>query len=309
MNEEASRRSLARRTQSYFLRGMIDGVLPIITNLGGKRAAVHHRKILYHEHAGVKMHLDIYGPETSGPHPVLVSYHGGGWSLGRRENLQRTGEYFARRGFVVFNCSYRLAPRHRLPAAVQDANCALRWVYEHAAEYDGDPARIGVWGDSAGGHLSAMMAVGQHSAFVQPDCDCAAPREVPVAAATHYYGVFDFARFKQLKFPLVDSIMRTVLGPRREEGELLEAISPVHLARTDRIPPTLVLCGTRDPLIGQSKRYARRLQELGGDVTLKTYRDATHGFLNTWWLAESKLAIRLAADHFSKHLGPVAGIR
>jgi acetyl esterase len=227
--------------------------------------------------------------------------------LGRRHNLQRAGQYFARKGFVVFNCSYRLAPKHGFPASIQDAMCALRWVYAHAADYDGDPSWIGVWGDSAGGHLSAMMAVGQHEVNVHPACGCAPAQEVPVSAAVHFYGVFDFVRFANNKFPLVKGIVKAVIGESENVDALLAAVSPERQVRRGHIPPTLLLCGARDPLLGETRRYARRLQELGADVRTKIYPHGVHGFLNLWWTHEGKDSVRMACEHFSKYLKPAVG--
>jgi acetyl esterase/lipase len=298
-------REASAAANHVFYRTIIDNALPIVTNWGGKGSDIHHRDIPYHEHEGVRMHLDVYAPDAPGPHPVLVSFHGGGWVLGRRHNLQRAGQFFARRGFVVFNCSYRLGPKFPLPASVQDAFCALRWVRNNATIYGGDPTRIGVWGDSAGGHLSAMAAVGQGAERVQPACNCSPHAEVPVSAAVHYYGVFDFKRFVDLRFPFVKSIATAALG-KQYTDDLLHAISPARHVGATQPPPTLLLCGTNDPLLGQTRRYSRVLEQAGGKVTTKIFDGSIHGFLNLWWQPDSREAIQLALEHFTTHLRPAA---
>ncbi len=304
LSESAIRsgRRLLRDVQRGVVHTVIDGVLPALTAWKDDHPSTHHHDIPYHEHEGVAMHLDVYRPDAPGPHPVLVSYHGGGWMYGIRENLQRAGRYFARRGYVVFNCSYRLAPRWQLPAGIQDAVCALRWVADHAAEYDGDPERIGVWGDSAGGHLSAMMAVGQCSPLAEPDCRCNPCNTVDVCAAVHYYGVFDFQRFARLHFPFVRSIMRGVAGERATDRTFLEAISPERLAGNGKVPPTLLLCGTLDPLLGETKRYARRLARVGADIDVEIYTRAVHGFVYLWWTREFEHSLERTVRHFDRYL-------
>lgn len=300
------KRRLLTKAKDQFIRSIVDEILPALTVYGDQDEGIHHRDIPYHEHEGIQMHLDVYAPDAPGPHPVLVSYHGGGWMFGLRTNLQRCGKYLARQGFVVFNVSYRLAPAHAFPTAMQDALCALRWVYDHAAEYGGDPEQIGVWGDSAGGHLSAMMAVGQHTPFVQPKCQCNKSATVKVNAAAHFYGIFDMARFSRLHFPFIRGIAHAVFGDKQNDPEFMRAMSPEALATAGNIPPTLLLCGTRDPLLGETRNYAKRLRRLGGTVETRIFRNALHGFLYFWWSSEFETALHYAAEHFKKHLSHAA---
>jgi acetyl esterase/lipase len=103
--------------------------------------------------------LDAYLPREPGPHPAVVVIHGGGWSGGSRSDVAYEGLWFADRGYAAFVIDYRLAPAFPFPAAVHDAQAAVRWVRRHASAFDVDPRRLAAFGGSAGGHLAAMLAV------------------------------------------------------------------------------------------------------------------------------------------------------
>ncbi|MBS1149151.1 MAG: hypothetical protein H6Q89_849 [Myxococcaceae bacterium] len=111
---------------------------------------------------GEKHRLDLYLPAGSGPHPVLVFVHGGGWRLGDRQQLGgsyiKLGRRLAAQGVLTIVISYRLAPRFKHPAQVRDVSRALAWAMEHAPEYGGDPRRLFAMGHSAGAHLVALAA-------------------------------------------------------------------------------------------------------------------------------------------------------
>lgn len=110
--------------------------------------------------------LDIYYPEgTRTPLPTIVSIHGGGYVYGSKEIYRRYGMDLARRGFAFVNFNYRLAPKHRFPAPLEDTNAVMEWVCHNAAQYYLDPDRILLVGDSAGAQLAS-----QYAAIVQnPD--------------------------------------------------------------------------------------------------------------------------------------------
>jgi acetyl esterase/lipase len=121
--------------------------------------------VVYGEVPGYRpLELDLYLPEPTGPLPVIVYVHGGGWRRGsRRHPLPALGPGFyddlAGRGFAVAAIDYRLSGEARFPAALEDVRAAIGWVREHAAEYGMDAGRVFAWGDSAGGLLALMAAL------------------------------------------------------------------------------------------------------------------------------------------------------
>lgn len=105
------------------------------------------------------LHADVYVPKIEGPMPAVLLVHGGAWHTGHPGHTELIAEKLARRGFVVVNATYRLAPAARYPAPVRDLQQALHWMREHAAELRLDAGRIGVWGYSAGAHLVSLIGL------------------------------------------------------------------------------------------------------------------------------------------------------
>jgi acetyl esterase/lipase len=101
--------------------------------------------------------LDAFLPDEAGPHPAVVLIHGGGWTRGSRDSLSGLGRWLAARGMAAFAIDYRLAPAHRYPAAVEDAQAAVRFIRTHARSYGVDPTRLAAFGLSAGGTIAAMV--------------------------------------------------------------------------------------------------------------------------------------------------------
>lgn len=114
--------------------------------------------VTYHQVAERKLLCDIYQPESEGLHPGMLVVHGGAWRSGNRRQLRGYCRALAERGFVCFAIDYRLAPKHKFPAQIDDCRAALKWMRQHANDYNLDPARVGAIGYSAGGHLVSLLA-------------------------------------------------------------------------------------------------------------------------------------------------------
>lgn len=222
------------------------------------------RDLSYTE-AGRRGHLDIYRPVTAGatPAPVLLQIHGGGWTLGRKDQQGLPLMYrMASQGWVCVAINYRLAPRDPYPAHIVDVKRAIAWIKEHIAEHGGDPGYLAVTGGSAGGHLAALAAVTPGDPAFQPGFEDADTR---IQAAVPFYGVYDWAGSTGLR--QAEQMRDRFLAPRivqrtwAEVPELFEAASPVLRVTAD-VPDFLVIHGTSDSLVSvdQARLFVERLR-------------------------------------------------
>ncbi|OGN99610.1 MAG: hypothetical protein A2Y59_05755, partial [Chloroflexi bacterium RBG_13_52_14] len=128
--------------------------------LGAAPEAVANVENLRIPGPGRDIPVRIYTPQGNSPFPILVFFHGGGWVIGDLETHDNLCRSLANRvRCVVVAVHYRLAPEHKFPAAVEDAYAAIQWVANNANRINGDPTRIAVGGDSAGGNLAAVVAI------------------------------------------------------------------------------------------------------------------------------------------------------
>jgi len=217
----------------------------------------------------------VVTPHGEGPYPVLVWIHGGGWVIGSAtESLATANDLAAGAGCVVVSLDYRLAPEHKAPAAVDDCIAATAWVLEHAAEFGGDPGRVAVGGDSAGGNLAALVAL----EF--------GPR---LAAQILVYP----ATALSLDSPSIEENAEGYLLTKNSmiwftghylEGSSTDATDPrVSPARaTDEAlaatAPALVITAEFDPLRDEGEAYAQRLASLGVQVTARRFDGQIHAF-------------------------------
>jgi acetyl esterase/lipase len=157
-------------------------------------SSVETRKaVQYGTHDGATLIGDLYLPEGGTIRPAIIAVHGGGYQLGSRDLYRYLGPHLAANGYAVFSIDYRLMrdEKNRYPAAVNDTRAAVQWVRSRAAELKIDPARIALMGDSAGAHLSALVALAGDS----PDYENAYPDDpyanvsTKVRAVIGVYGV------------------------------------------------------------------------------------------------------------------------
>ena len=217
----------------------------------------------------------IYRPSANAGLPVLVWFHGGGWVLGDLDAADPTCRSLANEsGCVVVSVDYRLAPETPFPGAAEDAYAATVWVSEHAAEIGGDPTRIAVGGDSAGGNLAAVV--------------CLVARERGGPRIVH----------QGLVYPVTDHALDTPSYEENAEGYLLTRsgmqwfwdqylgdqdrshpyASPLRAGDLSGLPPAIVITAEFDPLRDEGEAYAARLRECGVATALHRFDGMIHGF-------------------------------
>ncbi len=245
---------------------------------------------------------DVIEPRGSGPHPVLVYLHGGGWICGNPTSHRKLASRFAEAGYLVINVDYRLAPEHPFPAPFEDCMEAVRWAAREAQRWNGDASRLAVGGDSAGANLSAAVAAALAD-------DPARPR-----AALLIYGVFDMATVSiEASPPAAPDGLLQVLGPKMvelmlsaylgsERGDLVRdpRVSPLHAAH--RLPPCHLVVGGADPLMNQSEDLANALAK--ARIAHEHFVDdfMPHGYAQLEMLPPARLAIERMIAFLGKHL-------
>lgn len=208
------------------------------------------RDVAYGPH-GRRNHLDLYRPtggNGDGPFPILFQIHGGGWTIGQKDQQALPLMYhLASRGWLCVAANYRLSPRATFPDHLIDVKRALAWTKQHAAEYGGDPAFVVVTGGSAGGHLSALVALTANDPEYQPGF---ADADTTVQGCVPFYGVYDFLdrHGERGKASMAPFLQRLVMKCSPEtHRDAWEKASPIARVHADA-PPFFVIHGTHDSL-------------------------------------------------------------
>lgn len=260
------------------------------------------------------MVIDIYMPKAKAPKPLVLYIHGGGWvgghtrHSGALSNFPQVLAKLASEGFVVASLEYRLSGEAPFPAQLQDARAALRFLKDNAGKYGIDPTRVGVWGGSAGGHLTGLVATSCGETAVDPK-PAPAGSECVQAAVT-WYGVFDFA--PMLKRSIANGSLNAAENmllrckPAECTAESVAAVSPItHVDAKD--PPMLLIHGEKDAVVDveQSHMMEARLKAAGVPVDAIYIPGVDHSFIGAS-LTETRAATLKATnatfDFFHKTL-------
>lgn len=248
-----------------------------------------------------------YRPAADDGLPILLWFHGGAFVMGDLGAYDDHCRVLANRsGCIVVAVDYRLAPEHPFPAAAEDAYAATTWAADHAVELGGDPERIAVAGDSAGGNLAAVT------------CLMARDRRGPAI------------RFQLLIYPMLDPTFDGASRRDFADGHLFTArdmawaweqyvpdpsgrhhpyVSPAHATDLADLPPALIVTAQYDPLRDEGEHYAAALADAGGTVELRRYPGQIHGFIALRLLIEAgDLALTDIAEDLRAALAPTRAI-
>ncbi|MDZ7733337.1 MAG: alpha/beta hydrolase [Acidimicrobiia bacterium] len=222
------------------------------------------RDVEFARAGGRRLKLDVIEPSERGEkRPAILQIHGGGWVIGdKREQGWPLLKYLASNGWVGFNANYRLSPGATWPDHLVDCKRALAWIRANADDYGVDPDFVVVTGGSAGGHLTAMMALTANDPQYQPGFRMP---DTTVQAAVPFYGVYDFTDRYGTQVPemrawvLEPLVMKAFFD---DEPEKFAAASPMDQVHRDA-PPFLVVHGTKDTLapVADAREFVRMLRD------------------------------------------------
>lgn len=243
------------------------------------------RHLPYVAGAHPQQYLDLLVPRVraSGPMPVLLNIHGGGWMIGRKgTQAMPLLMHMASHGWLVVDADYRLSPGARMPAHIVDVKQAIAWTRQHAAEYGGDPRFIAITGGSAGGHLVALAGLTGNQPELQPGFEAVDTR---VQVSVPFYGKYDMLGEHQPDPKFADFMEEKLMpGARQAHDALWRAMHPATHLRSvdpDGAPPMLVLHGTHDQLIpvAEARWFVAELRkEYAGEVVYVELPYAHHAW-------------------------------
>ena len=224
-----------------------------------------YRDVAYVSDGHPRQVADLYVPQEPGPHAAVMVVHGGGWSDGEPEDMQKYVERLVDAGYVVMNVSYRLAPEFHFPAQTNDLAAAHRWLIEHADDYQVDPQRIAALGYSAGAHLVLMRGLWPQG--VEPRLAAVVAGAGPTDMSVYYDSPY---------------LLKLIGGTGHEYPEKYAKASPVqHVSPDD--PPVFLYHGTWDRLVEfeQSEKLAAELRAAGvqHELVAMPFKGHITGFL------------------------------
>lgn len=280
----------------WVMREIINKGKKIQNTFVGKRVhKVENKKIVvthYGDTTGekVKLPIRVYSPEGDGPFPIVLFYHGGGFtfcSIESHDSICRTICKYA--ACVVISVEYRLAPEFKYPIPVEDVYASSEYISRHASDYNGDKTQIVVAGDSAGGNMSAVICqlsrdrggpsfAGQ--LLIYPSCDLTMKRYPSHSGKCLNLTESDSMWFLNNYIPDVE---------KRAEPRA----SPLYHPNLTNLPPALIITGDLDRIRDTGEAYGHALSSSGVPCIIQRYQNVGHGFLLVSPGEEAKSAFEL----------------
>ena len=251
---------------------------------GGNHEVEVHKDIPYVEgkDGDERQKLDLYLPKGARDFPTLFFIHGGGWTGGSRSGFARIGRTFAKNGVAFVSVGYRLSPKVKHPAHIEDVAKGFAWTVANIGKYGGNPGAIFVSGHSAGGHLAALLATDDDYLKAEKLSLGNIKGAIPVS------GVF-----------VVSPRMKNVFG---DDAEVCKKASPKNHVR-EGLPPFLILYadGEMAGLGRQAEAFAPALKEKKVEATIVVGKDRNHGTIMMKMAAEDDPATQSVLEFIAKH--------
>lgn len=275
-----------------------DAVKKVLTDEGRSTApeAGVTMKTLSVQGKGGSFPVHVFTPEGKGPFPVIVYYHGGGFVIADTKVYEASVRALAKQAkAIVVSADYRRAPEHKFPTQPDDAFAAYQWAIAHAKEWNGDPMRVAVAGESAGGNLATVVSMMARDQKVQ----------LPVHQLLVYPVVNDDMNNASYKTnanakPLNKAMMGWFFKHYGADPKNPTAL-PMKAASLKGLPPATVITAEIDPLMTEGKAYADRLKQEGVPVNYRHYTGMTHEFFGMGAVVPKAAdAQKFAADELTK---------
>ena len=252
------------------------------------------RDQVFREVGGSALHVDVYKPAEQPPRAAVAYFHGGGWEVGERTDYE-AGRMIplAERGFLVASFQYRFTGVARFPAQLQDARAAVEWLRREASRYGVAGNKVGAWGASAGGHLAALLALGNPEAGERPDVD----------AGVAWFAALDFSVLtggSPLEQEILPSTTDSLLGGSFDRHDARHrAANPIALV-SGGAAPMLLVTGDRDRVTewSGSMRMHHALVGAGATSSLLLFGGAGHEDPRM----DSPSTVGAVAGFFEEHL-------
>jgi acetyl esterase/lipase len=269
------------------------------------------KNITYTEADGLRLKLDVRRKrDFQADSPVLLQIHGGAWTYrmgSKNEQALPLMNHLAMLGWVCVSIDYRLSPLATFPDHIIDCKKALCWVKEHIESYGGDPGFVVVTGGSAGGHLSALMAVSENLPAFQPGFE---EKDTRVQGCVSFYGIYDFLdenswqTHKGLHQLLEKSVMKV---SKKDNPALYRLASPItHIHQG--VCPFLLIQGDKDSLVScnESRWFAEKLRHVSKNPVVYTELPGAQHAFDLFPSLRSELTLqgidRFLAWLYSRHL-------
>jgi acetyl esterase/lipase len=286
--DEALRQSIGEDYLSALdLPGPVDLRLPrgsVVRPFRFRQRDVEVLRHIPYSEGGRRARLDIYRPrerDLSGA-PVLIQIHGGGWTIGTKEQqglllMNR----MAQQGWVCVSANYRLAPKHSFPTQIVDVKRAIAWVHENIGQFGGDPSYVAITGGSAGGHLASLAALTPGLPDFQPGFE---DSDTSLSACVSFYGIYDVAGLTETQsaVDMRDRFMAPWVFRKDPETDLDDFVQASPLAHVDEhTPDFFVIHGRNDTLapVQEARAFVDALREWSdATVTYAELPGAQHAF-------------------------------